>query len=63
MSQEASIDKLALTDDIMSSFKCCKIFTDAKKNINSLDFSKDGKWLAVGSEDNSVTLYDIETGL
>jgi WD40 repeat protein len=33
-----------------------------QKEINSVDFSRDGKFMVIGSEDNSVTLYDVYNG-
>ena len=60
MNQEG--EKIALSDKIMSSLKCSKIFKDANKNINSFDFSKNGKWLAVGTDESAVILYDVEAG-
>jgi len=62
MQTESSLEKIKLTDEVIKSFKCSRIFKDCKADINSLDFSKDGKWLVIGSDDNSVSLYDVETG-
>jgi WD40 repeat protein len=31
-------------------------------DINSLDFSDDGKYLVTGSDDNVVNLYDVQEG-
>jgi len=59
---QETVEKIKLTDEIVHSFKCSKIFKDYKADINSLDFSKDGKWLVTGSDDNSVCLYDVEAG-
>lgn len=33
-----------------------------QKEINSIDISHDGKYLVASSEDNSVSLYDLERG-
>lgn len=62
MNQEIGTDRVTLTDEIMRSLKCSRIFKDANKNINSFDFSKDGKWLAAGTDEGSVILYDVEAG-
>ena len=59
---QETIEKVKLTDEVMHSFKCSRVFKDFKADINSIDFSKDGKWLAIGCDDNSVSLYDVEAG-
>lgn len=38
------------------------MFKNFQKEINSLDISHDGRYLVVGCEDFSVSLYDLERG-
>ncbi len=59
---QETVEKLKLTDEVIKSLRCSRVFKENKADINSLDFSKDGKWLVTGSDDHSVTLYDVESG-
>lgn len=37
-------------------------FREPENEINSVALSRDGKWLATGSEDHTARLWDLETG-
>jgi len=51
------------SDLTIQNLKTTKIFNDATKDINSIDFSKDGKYLVASSDDNRLHLYDMENGM
>ncbi|KRX07764.1 WD40-repeat-containing domain [Pseudocohnilembus persalinus] len=52
---------IVLNDEIIKNLKSAKIFKDHQKEINSMDFSSDGKKL-VTCDDISLNLYDVEHG-
>lgn len=54
-----SEDAVAITPDLLSSMRMAKIFKDCVKEINSIDFSKDGQYL-VSCDDESLHLYDVQ---
>ncbi len=56
------MERLRLTDEVMASLRCARVFKESKSEINSVDFSNDGKWLVCGSDDHALFLFDVETG-
>jgi COMPASS component SWD2 len=57
-----SNSELVLSDELLTAFLPAKVFNHYAKEINSIDFSRDGKFMVTGSDDNAVSLYDIEIG-
>ncbi|KAF4699854.1 Transcription initiation factor TFIID subunit 9, partial [Perkinsus olseni] len=53
---------IGLTDDILSNMAVGKVFKDATKRVNSIDFTSDGRYLIASSDDESVSIYDTEKG-
>ena len=49
-----------LQDRLLQNMGVGKVFRDCSKKVNSLDFTPDGKFMIVSSDDDSVHLYDCE---
>ena len=52
-----------LQDRLLQNMAVGKVFRDCSKRINSLDFTPDGKFMLVSSDDDSVHIYDCEKAL
>ena len=55
-------EAVALDSDMINKFKPSLVFKHYKEEINSLDISKDGKFLVVCSNDGRINYYDIVRG-
>ncbi|KAF4672416.1 Transcription initiation factor TFIID subunit 9 [Perkinsus chesapeaki] len=53
---------IGLSDEILSNMAVGKVFKDATKRVNSIDFTSDGRYLIASSDDESVSIYDTEKG-
>jgi len=53
---------MRLTDETVKSLAIGKVFKDNQAKINSLDFFQDGEWIITSSDDESVHLYNTQTG-
>jgi COMPASS component SWD2 len=53
---------MRLTKSVLQSLEIGRVFDDNEKNIISMDFSFDGKFLVTSSEDESIHLYDCLSG-
>lgn len=51
--------EVEITQDIMKNLAMGKVFKDNMKEINSIDFSKDGTRI-ITSDDTTLNLYDVE---
>ncbi|MFH4976743.1 hypothetical protein AB6A40_003452 [Gnathostoma spinigerum] len=54
--------EMKLTEASISSLAVSKSFTENQARINSLDFSDDGLHMISSSDDDSVVMYDCQTG-
>jgi len=54
---------MRLTDDAVKSMAIGAVFKDNTNKINSLDFHQDGELLVTAADDESVHLYDTNTGV
>ena len=48
------------TEDMIKSFKTCEIIKKNEDQINSIDYSEDGTKILTSSDDNSISIFDIE---
>ena len=53
---------MKLTDSVVKSFRCVKTFKENTQRINSIDFSAQGDTLISSSDDESIVIYDCQTG-
>jgi COMPASS component SWD2 len=53
---------LKLSQSLLKSFQCGRVFKDNTKEINSMDFSSDGQFLVTASNDESIHLYNVQKG-
>ncbi|KAK9787371.1 hypothetical protein WJX73_005201 [Symbiochloris irregularis] len=54
---------MQLTDEVVKGFEKTRVFKDyGNKRINSLDFHRAEDWLAVAGDDDSLHLYNTQTG-
>ncbi|PRP79162.1 hypothetical protein PROFUN_09335 [Planoprotostelium fungivorum] len=53
---------LKITPENVFKFKTAKVFKDNEKRINSIDISSDGELLLTSSDDESLQLYNTQTG-
>eukprot|EP00211_Chloroparvula_japonica_P009874 CAMPEP_0119139538 /NCGR_PEP_ID=MMETSP1310-20130426/27680_1 /TAXON_ID=464262 /ORGANISM="Genus nov. species nov., Strain RCC2339" /LENGTH=90 /DNA_ID=CAMNT_0007130847 /DNA_START=17 /DNA_END=285 /DNA_ORIENTATION=+ len=51
-----------LSDKTVQSMRIARVFHDNKARVNSLDFFRDGKTLITSSDDESMHLYNCESG-
>lgn len=51
-----------VTSDTLSSMKIAKVFKNNKKVVNSIDYSAQGELLITSSEDESINIYDCQSG-
>lgn len=54
---------MKLIPSVVQSFRATKAFTENTDRINSIDFSSDGITLISSSDDDSIQIYDCETGV
>lgn len=62
VSSDSTSSTLQLNDYVCKSLQMGRVFRDNTKEINSIDFSDDGKYLVTGSDDESIHLYDCLEG-
>ncbi|KAL0485852.1 COMPASS component SWD2 [Acrasis kona] len=53
---------LRLNSNVLKSFQMGRVLKDNSKEINSLDFSRDGDWLVTASDDESIHLVNCNKG-
>lgn len=53
---------MRLDEEAIQNFAVAKIFRENTDRINSLDFTADGLTLIASSDDDSIILYDCQTG-
>ena len=53
---------MTLREKTLTSLGVGRVFKDCSRKANSLDFTPDGKFLLVASDDDSLHLYDCEKG-
>ena len=53
---------MKFSEDLIPKFKPGQIFSQFNKDINSIDFDDEGKYMVVGANDGSLSLYDLEKG-
>ena len=53
---------MKLTDSVIKNFRCVKTFKENQQRINSIDFSAQGDTLISSSDDESIVIYDCQTG-
>lgn len=56
------IEKMKLTEQVIKSFRAAKTFRENTMRINSLDFSLQGDTLISSSDDESIFIYDCQSG-
>ncbi|KAG8179715.1 hypothetical protein JTE90_006620 [Oedothorax gibbosus] len=54
---------MKLIPSVVQSFRATKAFSENTDRINSIDFSADGITLISSSDDDSIQIYDCETGV
>jgi COMPASS component SWD2 len=53
---------MKLTDKVVQSFRSTKTFRENTQRINSIDFSAQGDTLISSSDDESIVIYDCQSG-
>jgi len=53
---------MRLTEPVVKNFRSAKIFRENTQRINSVDFSVSGDTLISSSDDESIVIYDCQTG-
>jgi COMPASS component SWD2 len=53
---------MKLTEPVIKSFRAAKVFKDNTQRINSVDFSVQGDTLISSSDDESIAIYDCQSG-
>lgn len=53
---------MKLTEQVVKSFRSPKVFKENTQRINSVDFSVQGDTLISSSDDESIVIYDCQTG-
>jgi COMPASS component SWD2 len=53
---------MKLTEPVVKNFRAAKTFKENTQRINSLDFSVAGDTLITSSDDESIVIYDCQTG-
>lgn len=53
---------MKLTEPVIKSFRSAKNFRENTMRINSVDFSLQGDTLISSSDDESIFIYDCQTG-
>lgn len=54
--------EMKLTTDVLRNFKVAKVFRENTDRINKLDFSANGETLISSSDDDSIVIYDCQSG-
>jgi len=54
---------MKLNEQVMKSFRSAKVFKENSQRINSVDFSVQGDTLISSSDDESIVIYDCQTGI
>lgn len=62
LSYKESTKTMRLDDHVVSRLAVSKVFRDNTEKINCLDFSPDGHLLISSSDDDSIIIYDCQTG-
>lgn len=57
-----NIDGLKLTDNVVKTFRNARVFHENTDRINALDFSANGETLITSSDDDSIVIYDCQSG-
>ncbi|CAF0724732.1 unnamed protein product [Didymodactylos carnosus] len=55
--------KMILNDGNIKSFRMIKVFRENSDRINSLDFNRSGELLISSSDDETIVVYDCDSGL
>lgn len=55
-------EKMKLTEQVIKSFRAAKTFRENTLRINSVDFSLQGDTLISSSDDESIFIYDCQSG-
>ena len=53
---------MKLTESVVKSFRNVKTFKENQQRINSVDFSAQGDTLISSSDDESIVIYDCQSG-
>ena len=53
---------MKLTENVVKSFRAAKCYKENTQRINSVDFSVQGDTLISSSDDESIVIYDCQTG-
>lgn len=53
---------MKLTEQVIKTFRSVKTFRENSSRINSLDYSVQGDTLISSSDDESIVIYDCQTG-
>ena len=53
---------MKLTESVVKTFRTAKNFKENTQRINSVDFSVQGDTLISSSDDESINIYDCQTG-
>ncbi len=53
---------MKLTEQVATHFKSAKVFRENTMRINSIDFSVQGDTLISSSDDESIVIYDCQSG-
>jgi WD40 repeat protein len=56
------ISVMRLTEKVVLNFRCVKTFKENTQRINSIDFSAQGDTLISSSDDESIVIYDCQSG-
>ena len=55
--------KMKLTEQVIKNFRSAKTFRENTLRINSIDFSVQGDTLISSSDDESIVIFDCQTGV
>ena len=53
---------MKLTETVVKNFLVAKIFRENTDRINSVDYSSNGETLISSSDDDSIIIYDCQSG-
>lgn len=60
---QSPIHAMKLTEQVIKNFRSAKTFRENTLRINSVDFSVQGDTLISSSDDESIVIYDCQTGM